>query len=184
MIDYLLDPSVDVNPLYIFFDYKDILNQTPEKVIASLLKQLVASLSTLPSSLVKMYDEMKNGLPPPSLSDFVDLFIRCSTQHSVVVLFDAFDECDQRGTMISRLVRRLYQAEIKVCIMHRPHVLQHLDIDFEKVTKLEIRAQSEDVETYIAQQLQQEEKMRRLDDNYKAGIINEISKRADGMYGV
>src|SRR5208282_3064807 len=105
-----------------------------------------------------MYDEAKTGSPRPILSAFVDLFIRYAKLASFIVFFDAFDECNQQGIVCSQLVRRIYNSGIKVFITHRPHVLQKPEADFEDFTVMEIRAHSEDIENYIAQQLEVEEK--------------------------
>lgn len=179
MIDHLLEPSVEVNPLYIFFDYKDAHIQTAEKVIASLLKQLLFPFDTLPSALEAMYDKSKTGSPRPVLSDLVQLFITCSSRLPAVVLFDAFDECGNQRRIISELVVPLHKSGIRVCITTRPHVLQDLKHTFDSATIMEIRAQREDIETYLAHQLEQSQ---RLNATFKADIIRKLSNHADGMY--
>jgi len=127
------------------------------------------------------YDEVKCGSPRPLRSIFVDLFIKYASQGSFIVLFDAFDECDQRGIVLSEIIRPIYNAGIHIFITHRPHVLQNPDADFEDIFIKEIRAQSEDIEKYIAQQLEVEENSRRLSETFKASIISEIRDRAKDM---
>lgn len=129
-----------------------------------------------------MYNEAKKESPRPILSAFVDLFITLANPASFIIFFDAFDECGQRGIIICQLVRRMYNAGIKVFITHRPHVLQNPEDDFEELTVLEIRAHDEDVENYIVQQLMMEEKAKRVDETFKDTIIKEIIGQAKGMY--
>jgi len=150
-------------------------------VITSLLKQLILWLKEIPSDLMTKYDEVKSGCPRPPRSVFVDLFIKHAKQRSFVVLFDAFDECDQRGIVLTEVIRLLYDSGIRTFITHRPHVLQNPDADFEDIFVKEIRAQSEDIEKYIAQQLEVEENSRRLSETFKASIINEIRDHAKDM---
>jgi hypothetical protein len=167
--------------LYIFFDYKDVQNQTAEKVIASLLKQLIFSIKTIPSTLQRMYNEAKSGSPRPILSDFVDIFIAQAKSASFVVLFDAFDECQQQGIVCSQIIQKMYASKIKISITHRPHVLQSPEFDFKEFTKMEIRAQGEDIENYISRQLEIEERAKRLTEIFKTVIIKEIKDQANGM---
>jgi hypothetical protein len=180
-IDYLLGPSVSVMPLYIFFDYKDDQNQTAEKVIANLLRQLISSIQIIPSDLETEYDRVKNGSPRPVLSAFINLFIKYAKSASFIVLFDAFDECKQQGVILSQLVRQMYNSGIKVFITHRPHVLQNPKADFNECTVMEIRARREDVQNYTAQQLDMEEKTKHLAETFKDTIIKEISAQANDM---
>jgi DNA repair photolyase len=128
-----------------------------------------------------MYDEFKSGSPRPNLSSFVDLFVTHATPASFIVFFDAFDECNQQGIVRSHLIRRMYNAGIRVFVTHRPHV-QFPDVDFKDLTRIEILARSEDVENYIAQQLEVEGNAKRLNESFKATIIKQITDQANGMY--
>jgi hypothetical protein len=129
-----------------------------------------------------MYNEAKKESPRPILSAFVDVFITYAKLASFIILFDAFDECEYQGIMISQLIRRMYNSGIKVFITHRPHVLQNPKNDFEELNILEIQAHDEDIECYTIQRLIMEEKAKRLDDTFKSRIIKEIRDRAKGMY--
>jgi hypothetical protein len=130
---------------------------------------------------VSIYDKVKTGSPKPTLSTFVDLFITHAKLASFMVLFDAFDECNKQGIVHSQLVQRMYNSGIWIFITHRPHILQTPEVDFKEFTRMEIRAQSEDIENYISQQLGMEERAKSLDGKFKAIIINKIRDEADGM---
>jgi hypothetical protein len=173
---------VDAKPLYIFFDYQDGQNQTPEKVIASLLKQFIYSIGEIPSQIVTMYNEAKKESPRPIVSAFVDVFITYVKSPSYVIFFDALDECNQQGFMISVLVQRMYNSGIKVFITHRPHILRNPENSFEERTRLEIRAHNEDIESHVAQQLRMAEKAQRLEKTFKDTIVKELRDKANGMY--
>jgi hypothetical protein len=129
-----------------------------------------------------MYEEDKNQKRRPSLDGFVELFIKHAKQLSCVILFDAFDECDEQGIVLSKLIEQFYNSGIKVFITHRPHILKNPEIDFQEFTRVEIQARDEDVETYIEGQLRMEEKAKRLNNDFKTTIIAEIRHQAKGMY--
>jgi hypothetical protein len=168
-------------PFYVFFDYKDVQNQTAKNMITSLLKQLVCTMQSIPVALEKLYDEDKNEKRRPSLDGLVDLFIKHAKQMSCVILFDAFDECGEQGIVRSRLIQRFYNSGVKVFITHRPHVLTSPKSDFPEHTLLEIQARDEDIEGYIDKQLRMEEKAKRLDDTFRTRIIDDIKQQAKGM---
>ena len=86
--------------------------------------------------------------------------------------------------MISQVIRRMYNSRIKVFITHRPYILQKPEDNFEESTILEIQAHDEDIESYIAQQLEMEEKSQCLDKTFKNTITKEIRDQAKGMYNV
>jgi hypothetical protein len=165
--------------LYIFFDYKD--DQIAEKVIASLFKQLIFLMKAIPSELKIKYDQSKTGTPRPTLADLTDLFIKYAKLVSLIVLFDAFDECKQQGIIFFQLVRQMYNSGIKVFITHRPHILQNPGAEFQECTITEIQAHREDVENYIAQRLEMEEKTQHLSEAFKNLIIKKISDQAKEM---
>jgi hypothetical protein len=130
---------------------------------------------------VSIYDKVKTGSPKPTLSTFVDIFLTHSKLASFMVLFDAFDECEQQGIVCSQLILPMYNSGIRIFVTHRPHVLQTPEVDFKEFTRMEIRAQSEDIENYISQQLGIEERAKALDRRFKGAIINKIRDEANGM---
>jgi hypothetical protein len=128
-----------------------------------------------------MYDKAKTGSPRPILSVFIDLFIKYTKPASLIVIFDAFDECKQQGIIWSQVVRQMYNSGIKIFITHRPHLLLNPEADFNEFTIMEIRAHREDIENYVAQQVEVEPKTKRLTETFKTTIIKQISDQANGM---
>lgn len=150
-------------------------------MVASLLKQLIYTIQSIPDALEKMYEEDKNEKRKPSLDGFVDLFMNHAKQVPCVILFDAFDECGEQGIVRSRLLQRFYSSGIKVFITHRPHVLTSPKRDFPRHIVVEIQARDEDIEGYIDRQLRMEEKSERLDNTFRTRIIEDIKQQAKGM---
>jgi hypothetical protein len=181
-IDDVFSSESTSNALYIFFDYKDVRNQTAKHVASSLLKQLVRVIQFIPSSLEQMYDYHKNETRAPTLSSLMDVFITQANHSFYIVFFDAFDECGEQGLVYSELVQRLYDEGMKVCITHRPHVLKSPEVDFQDFTRVEIRARDEYIESYIRAQLAMHQKPTQFDDTFRIRIINAILHQANGMY--
>ena len=183
-IDYLhsSESITKIRPLYLFFDYKDVDNQTAKKVIRSLLKQLVLARQSIPSDLEKIYNEDKDEKRSPTLDTFVNLFIKHVNELSFIVLLDAFDECGEQENVLSRLIQHFYNSGIKMFITHRPHALTTPELHFQNFASVEIQARDEDVERFITEELDTKPKGKRLDADFRDRISTEIKNKAKGMY--
>lgn len=185
-VDYLLDRYVDdqqVGIAYVYFDYTDRKNLTREMVAAIILKQLIKQLDTLPADLAAMHNTCDRQSTRPTFSKLIELIIVLSKEFgSILVLLDAFDECDEaQQDHILSLVSKMSASEISVFITTRPHLLGVLREVIDRPTILEINAQQADVERYLRANLETR-KTKRLDENLREEIINTISPRAHGMY--
>jgi ATP/maltotriose-dependent transcriptional regulator MalT len=163
-----------------YFDYTDRKNHTRERVAAIILKQLVKQLDTVPTDLETMYDTCDRQSTRPTFSKLIELIIVLSREFgSVLVLLDAFDECDeaQQDDVLS-LVCKISTSGISVFITTRLHLLETVRGVIERPTILEVNAQQVDVERYLTAKL----KEKTLGEKLKADIIAAISPRARGMY--
>jgi hypothetical protein len=164
-----------------YFDYAN-REQTAEKVVASLLKQLLIILDQIPPIIKTKYENYLSGAPRPIFSDFVKLLISCikeSPKVTPVMLFDAFDECSSdQQSKIFELIDQLSKANIKVYITTRPHILDYLE-RLEGSEIMEIQADDEDIKTFLKDKLQITR--RRIQDDSKEKIVRVISSKAQGM---
>jgi len=85
VIDFLF-ASLKFKPVYLYFDYKDD-EQTPSKVMACLLAQLVSALPYIPECVETAYKKCNTGQPRPDLSTLVELFRTIAGEFSNVVVF-------------------------------------------------------------------------------------------------
>jgi hypothetical protein len=147
-------------------------------VVACLLKQVAHPLDALHPCLESICGKVKYGSSKPVLSDLVDLFVTCSRHFSaVLVILDAFDECGQQSSIIG-VLKQFYLSGIKVYITLRPHILDTFKNEFDGAAVMEITADGDDVKNYITSKLKAK---KRLTDDFKAEIIQEIGSRAQGM---
>lgn len=182
VIDNLLrrDPDSGTRTVYIYFDYKDERNQTTDRIIASLLKQLISPFHDLPAGLKSIFDGCVKGSPRPELPVLVKLFTTYSQQFTAVMLIvDAFDECHQQEGLLEYILKPLYLSGIHIYVTSRPHLLGNLIDTFgESVVIKTIEAEGIDVENYLTRRL---EGKHRLTADFKREAIKEIGARARGM---
>jgi hypothetical protein len=174
-----------VGVVFYYFDY-NIKDQTAGNVVKCLLKQLVYQLGPLPPILESAYDSWVRDGVKPSQNLFSDVLVACSKQFSLVfIVLDAFDECpnSERSELVNHL-DLFSQAQLRVFLTTRPHVreldrvkksLQASDSDI-----LEIIAQGEDVEKYLARKM--DERAEDIDEELRTAIVEKITLGLQGQY--
>jgi hypothetical protein len=78
---------------HIYFNYKEQEQQTPVKVLASLVKQLACQTSYVPDALEKHYDK-DHGKAPTVEELYIALLDISERFTKTFLVFDALDECD------------------------------------------------------------------------------------------
>jgi hypothetical protein len=177
-IDYLFElrrAHSGIGICYTYFTYDGRQKQDGPLVAASLLRQLVSQLKTLPDDLYHMYDEDKRGNPPND-SAVMDLLISCVDEFtSIYVFLDGLDECtDKQQVDIIEIVRRLCNSGARVLLTSQPQ-LQHLVEEIKPAVWRAIMASEEDLRTYIDQRL-----VGRY-SNLKEPLLKSVMVGADGM---
>ena len=119
-IDHLLENLEESNSkvIYIYFDYKSQLHQTPREIAGQLLRQLVSSEAKIPPTIEELYDDcikadrkpvfrqgvcQKRGKTVKASGDatkkpqtLVELIQWFAQTFQVFAIFDAFDECGEQ----------------------------------------------------------------------------------------
>src|SRR5579859_4355000 len=105
-----------IGVVYYYFDHSDPKAQSIESVVRSLLKQLLNSLTFIPS-------ELKSQSRTPDTWTFVRYFISATAYFDrVYVLLDALDECTPENLSAAiSLIRRLMDVGVKVFCTGRPY---------------------------------------------------------------
>jgi hypothetical protein len=161
------------------------MNQSAEKIIASLAKQLADRKSNVPQSLAQLYQSYLDDKSfSPTLEHYLTLLQSLTASFTrVIILVDALDECaseKNRRFIISSLLR-LHTT--KVFITSRVPGCQDITDVFtkDKVQRLDIQAAKSDLERYVRMEL--EGNRRKLDFiplDLKENIISTVAGNADG----
>ena len=145
---------------------------------ASLLKQLVYQLGTLPAKLDKMYKEAKTGFLPNNTM-ISELIISCSQQFSLVFVFlDGLDECtDAQQDDVIGLIRQLRDSGIRVFLTSRPDTEYRVK-KLQPFELLPITADLKDIGIYLNLKLDVEPSLK---IELKQAIKENLIRQADGM---
>jgi NACHT domain len=195
------DPDTGLG--YVFCSYRD--TQRPEGFIRSYMRQLLTQMSRMPTGVEDRYDELYPDGKVLKLSDLdipteaekpskiENLFTYVIERFPrVILVFDALDECDDRGRwllpLLSKLVERYAQVQgpvVKVFITSRrqPDIVRA----FRNVPTISILASNiaSDIGAYIHHELAYRLRLGAL-QLQDSTLVNEITKalvvKANGMF--
>lgn len=177
------DGTVGIAYLYCEFRQKD--QQSPEDLLASLLRQLAEGRPCLPPNLTSLFSSHKRQNTRPSFGELSgSLRSIAATYSKVFIIVDALDECQEANGCRARLLSELISlrgkcgANIFATSRFTPEIARHFEGDM----TLEIRAHDQDVRRYLDSHIAYLPSFvqRRLDmrEEIKTAIVDAV----DGMY--
>jgi hypothetical protein len=177
------DVSIGIAYLYCNFRRQD--EQKTDHLLASLLRQLAEHYSSLPRSVKDLYDSHKAKKTWPSLEEI------SSTLHSVTAVYsrafivvDALDECQASDGCWMRFLSEIFNIQTRdgANILVTSRFIQDIIKKFEGSTFLEIRAMDEDVQKYLAGQMDKLPSFVFSNSDLQNNIKTTIAKAVNGMY--
>jgi hypothetical protein len=175
------DKTIGVAYIYCNFRRKD--DQTTENLLASLLKQLSQSRRSLPQAVTALYDRHSKNRTRPScdelskaLQSVADLYLKA------FIIVDALDElhADGRTRFLSEILGLQNRSTASVFATSRP--IPEITKSFNGSSLREIRANEQDVRTYIDGHLSKLPSFVGQNLNLQEEIKTKIAEVVDGMY--
>jgi Cdc6-like AAA superfamily ATPase len=185
VIDHLLaksqhEPHTGIAYIYCNFQRQD--EQTVEKLLANLLKQLAQRQSSLPKTVQDLYEKYEKSGTLPSLHQITAaLHSTAAAFEKVFFIIDALDECQSLAQ--TKLLDTLFdlQTEARANILATSRINDDIKRRFDGCATVEISAANEDVLAYLNGQLS----LRRLDfidEDIQEKIRDSVPKAAGGRY--
>ena len=169
---------------YAYFDYRDHDFQSSSHITASLLSQIAATKSSLPTEVVEVYK--KSGLNGSSLASQDAervLVVSCQAFRRVFIVIDALDECDEirhRKNFIRVLENLRQRPEIRLFITSRFYPAD-IKKAFEHVHQITVRANEVDLAKFISHEIDNSNASDLFDEKFKTEVIHRISRGAQDM---
>jgi ankyrin repeat protein len=184
---------------YFYCDFRDEDKQSCHNLVLSIISQLFAQSDLFYDTLSRIYLAHNEGAEKPS----DETLIKCLTemvslqvQGPTYLVVDALDECpNNSGSPTARkevldLVNDLVGLRLPnlhICVTSRPEI--DIQTTLEPLTTLCVSlhnqiGQREDIVDYVSSVVNSDKKMRRWREEDRKLVINMLSERADGMYGV
>lgn len=181
--------------VYFYCDYKDAEKQNPENVMSSLASQLARQHEDAFKLLHELY---KTCCPTdslhrqPSLSELESSILYMSACfEDVTIVIDGLDECGDHIHAVASSLMTLTASDtsnIRLLILSRDlYEIRETLVASQSFTHLEIAARSEDLELYVAAEINARMKssgrgkLRIRNPELKAHILETLVDRADGM---
>jgi Cdc6-like AAA superfamily ATPase len=186
VIDHLTNSAQDngIGSAYIYCNYRRQLEQTPVNLLASLLRQLVQSRSSISNEVKNFYKRHISKNSRPTLDEVSTvLHSEIGRYTRVNIIVDALDECTVEDGMRQVLLSRLLvlQSIKTVSLMATSRFIPTIQQQFQSALQLEIRASGEDVQRYLEGQMDRLASCVTRKAALQDEIISRIINTVDGM---
>ncbi|KAL8687157.1 MAG: hypothetical protein Q9218_006592, partial [Villophora microphyllina] len=168
----------------IYLDYRQAAAQTLDRIFAGLLAQLLENNHPLSEDVVELHKRHQDQGTLPSLNELLSALKHQVNIHGIVyVVVDALDELAEvrRVALVARLKELGTALRLMVTSRHTEGIRDVLTT----ATRLEIRANDEDIRTYIRDRIQSEDRLARFSGDaadLEDHIITTVSSKASGMF--
>lgn len=186
MIDYLQEYSLETGSglAYIYFNYKEQLEQKPAVILASIIKQLSSQLLHLPKVVQELYGRLAPLKRRPLFRDLESILVAISKLFpQTYIVCDALDECpqSQRRELLPFFLRIGLQ-KINLFLTSRDYP-EDIQCFFENSDKVRLSARDDDITSYIEQKIEENPRAKRLVNEGKCKdlIISSIKRNANKM---
>lgn len=169
---------------YLFCDYRKHNEQKAEDLVANLLKQLIQRRDVIPDCIQELYDESKKNPIRPSLRELSETMRSvCLLYSKVFIVIDALDECQTadgcRKYFLSEIFKLQEGTNVNFFATARniPDILEA----FKQSSSLKISARDEDVQKYLAGNMERLPPFVLRNPELQKEINTIISEIASGM---
>ena len=182
VIDRLREHVCEQNAVvaHLYFNYRDQVDQTPEKTVASLLKQVAAAKQITPKPVSDLYQKLSSQERRPPLQDLEQAFLStCQTFNRVFLIVDALDECDikyRKGFLRSLSILQSNQC-LSIFVTSRSYE-DHVNQLFGSCPRMKIQAQEPDLRKFL---LNETHDVDTVDEDLKKAIVDRIVQGAHNM---
>lgn len=177
------DRSVGI--AYVYCTFKQQEEQKPVDLMANILKQLAMRQDVLPSALESLYRRLKSLQARPSLNELRTTLRGVASLYSkTFIIIDALDECRTVGDDLDTFIQEIFsfQADVQANLFATSRMIKQIESKFQTASRLEIRANGEDVKKYLEKRLQDSQSLSSQSIVLRESIKDTISKAVNGMY--
>ena len=170
---------------FFYFSYAETQRHSMNYILESLIRQLLANPERpIPQSLLQLHGKHENGTSP-SAKDLQAALLEIVDEFEIVYLvFDALDEMDAtetRGPFLRFLKTLKGLSKLRLFVTSRPHC-QDIHATFENSVTINVKADEDDVRSFIRSQVDYANSPDLLDDTFGAEISDQLVQEAQGLF--
>jgi len=170
---------------FVYCDFQQRAQQKPVGILASLLKQLIQKLPSVPESVKLLHKEHKNNTSASCPNTDISKALQsvASDYARVFIVIDALDEFQDSKSLLPEIFKLQSNTGANLFITSRPE--KDIQKEFQGSIPLEIRARHEDLKKYIDRRtldldiFQDEDK--ELKEEIRVKIKNKVTDAVNGM---
>lgn len=171
---------------YIYFDFNRVHEQAFEDLIAALIKQLSQGWSSLPKTLIDIYQKHEPRRTRPPQEDLVKaLSAVASLFENVFIIIDALDECQTAQGCQPRFISQLLslQDTLRINLFFTSRPIPEIAALLEESIIKEARAYEGDLEIFLDNEMQMPRMPRVIQSDMalQREIRSQIIHLADGV---
>ncbi|KAI1360217.1 ankyrin repeat-containing domain protein [Xylaria arbuscula] len=175
---------------YFFCSYRDAETQSIINILSSLASQVARQDERAFRMLHGYHEDLRSHshVPgEPSEKRLVKLLVQMSSLFDqLYIVVDGLDECGDEADIVVQTLSRLSQDSnhITMALLSRDELYIHEQLE-QTFVHIEVEAHTEDVELYVAAELEQRitsRKLRLRDVSLKDEIVSQLVKGARGMF--
>lgn len=177
--------DADIGISYLYCDYRRQNEQKAEDLVANLLKQLTQGRAEMPDFIQALYADFRKNPERPSLRDLSHAMRSvCLLYSKIFIIVDALDECQTedscRKSFLSEIFKLQEGTNVNFFATARniPDILEV----FKQSSSLKISARDEDVQKYLAGNMERLPPFVLRNPELQNEIKTIISKIASGMW--
>ncbi|RKU40803.1 hypothetical protein DL546_003127 [Coniochaeta pulveracea] len=181
--DFRDDKTIGI--AYIYCNYRRTHEQQVCDLIASLVKQLSETQSTLPAGVQLLYDKHKDRRTRPTFDDLSKTLRSVVSAYSkVFVVVDALDECQMANGCRDRLVKEISDlaSHSKTSFFATSRFIPKITERFTGTKTLEIQASANDVRRYVEGHISRLPSFVTRNPPLQGEVATGIIKAVDGMF--
>ncbi|TFK62013.1 hypothetical protein BDN72DRAFT_804611, partial [Pluteus cervinus] len=172
---------------YLYMNHQEAESQTPANIISTLLKQLLSTYSSLPSSALSLYEQVNLDQGPPQMKVLVmTLIALCKdANYKTYIVIDALDECKfSYQPDLVYVLEQLLANQVYLFATSRPSS-EDIESLFDTAHSIRyiIRATDSDISSFLKQKLERKKSLKGiLDEKFKNEAIDTIISRSQGVF--
>jgi len=186
VVDHLRDDISHHNAVvaYIYCNYREHEEQSAEKMIATLLKQLAISGPEIPQAVAELHQKFGQQKRQPLQQDFEHTFLlTCEYYDRIFIIIDALDECDatHKKSLLKFLSLIQSRPSVRMLVTSRSFPENVLK-DLNAACSTNIGAHETDLRKCILQEIDSSDNVDVIDEDFKYEITDKVCAGAQDMY--
>ncbi|KAF4978531.1 hypothetical protein FZEAL_5103 [Fusarium zealandicum] len=173
---------------YVYCDHNQRQEQSPSVLLSSILQQVLQNSTEriLPSEVSLLYRQHQKYDTRPTMAQIVDVLRKLASRLSIFyVVIDALDECAESEEDAVQFMSTVCSLGSHVKVLCTSRFSTTFEDYFDQSMKLQISAQSEDIEMFLDTQIPLKYRLSRhirTDPALRGEIIRAITQESQGMF--